>query len=230
MPITGQGWEFHVQRLGLHQSGDQVRTYGSYRVLIEGNPASASEPLLEGFVCETAGPGANNPANNGRRIEAGRYPITTQFGKYVTIGFSTDTHVAAKPHMPAVALDDTGARSGILIHPGHPAAAGDPPFSFLSSVGCFNLTQALAPDDDMNYFESRARVIALINSLAAFGPSAFRDANGHPIMHNTAVAGAFAIIDGEPMNVLNSGMIMATNDGDPDLESNGDITTGSNTP
>ena len=203
MPISGHGFEFHVQRLGLHRRGDEVRTYGSYQVFIDGSPVPPQNGVpLGGFVCETVGPGRNHPVNNGLRIEAGRYPLTTQFGKYVSIGYSTNTHIAAQPHMPAIALAATGDRDGILIHPGHPAEAGDPPFSFLASVGCFNLTQALQPADDIAYFESRARVIALINRLAAFFPSAFKDAAGHAIKQNTPITGAFAVIDGEPMNVI----------------------------
>ncbi len=203
MPITGHGWEFHVQRLGLHRRGDEVRTYGSYQVFIDGAPVPPRNGTpLTGFVCETKGPGRNHPENNGLRIEQGRYPLTTQFGKYVSIGYSTDTEVAARPHMPAVALANTGARSGILIHPGHPAHPGDAPFSFISSIGCFNLTEALDPADDIEYFESRARVIALIDSLAAFGPGAFHDIQGKPIKQNTPIPGAFAVVDGEPMNFL----------------------------
>jgi len=201
MPITGHGWEFHVQRLGMHRRGDELRTYGSYQVYLDGASAPPRNGIpLAGFVCETQGPGRNRPEGNGLRIEQGRYRLTTQFGKYVSIGYSTDTQVAAQPHMPAIALTDTDQRTGILIHPGHPAQPGDPPFAFLSSVGCFNLTKALQPADDMEYFESRARVIALIDSLAEFGPAAFHDANGHAIKENTLIRGAYAIVDGEPMN------------------------------
>jgi hypothetical protein len=205
MPITAHGWEFHVQRLGLHRRGDDIRTYGSYQVFIDGSPVPPQNGIpLGGFVCETIGPGKNHPKDNGLRIEEGRYPITTQFGKYVSIGYSTSTQIAAKPHMPAVAFDHThtGERTGILIHPGHPAHAGEPPFAFLSSVGCFNLTKPLQPADDIEFFESRLRVIALIDSLAAFDPGAFHDAQGHAITQNTRIAGAFAVVDGEPMNFL----------------------------
>jgi hypothetical protein len=45
-------------------------------------------------------------------------------------------------------------------------------------------------------------VIALIDSLAAFGPGAFHNAQGKPIKQNTPVPGAFAVVDGEPMNFL----------------------------
>jgi hypothetical protein len=213
MPITGHGWEFHVQRLGLHRRGHEVRTYGSYQVHIDGNPAASQNGTpLGGFVCETIGPGLNHPENNGLRIEAGRYPITTQFGRYVSIGYSTNTHIAAQPHMPAVRLAPVGERTGILIHPGHPKKAGDPPFAYKSSVGCFNLTKSLQPSDDIEFFESRARVIALIDSLAAFDPGAFRNAQGHPIMTDTTITGGFAVVDGEPMNDLGAGpAVVASN-------------------
>jgi hypothetical protein len=108
-----------VKWLGLHKRMHQVRTYGSYEVFIDDVSAANTNALLKGNVCETIGPGKNHPAGNGLRIEAGRYQLTTQFGKYVSIGFSEDTHVAAKPQMPGIALTGTGERNGILIHPGH---------------------------------------------------------------------------------------------------------------
>ncbi len=202
MPITGHGWEFHVQRLGLQKRMHQVRTYGSYEVFLDGVSAANTNPLLKGNVCEKIGPGKNHPAGNGLRIEAGRYQLTTQFGRYVSIGFSTDTQIAAKPHMPGIALTGTGERVGILIHPGHPKHEGDdPPVAYVSSIGCFNPTRALTQNDDINFFESRLRVIALINSLNAFSPGAFESA-GMPILENTTIVSAFAVVDGEPMNFL----------------------------
>jgi hypothetical protein len=206
MPITGHGWEFQVQRLGHHRLGNDVRSYGSYQVHIDGSPVPPQNNVpLGGFVCEAPGPGQNHPAHDHHpRVEPGRYPLTTQFGKYVSIGYSPDTHIAGQPHMPGVAFDRqfTGARTGILIHPGHPADVGDPPFTFLASIGCFNLTKALQPAEDMEFFDSRARVIALINSLAAFFPAAFRDAQGDPILNNTPIQGAFAVVDGDSTTIL----------------------------
>lgn len=210
MPITGQGWEFHVQRLGLHRRGERVRTYGSYEVFINNVSAAANNPLLKGNVCEVIGPGKNHPEGNGLRIEQGRYQLTTQFGKYVSIGFSDSTTIAAKKHMPAVALIGTGERTAILIHPGHPKEEGGvPPTSYISSVGCFNLTQPLTAQDSINFFESRLRVIALINSLTAFAPAAFRNAQGHPILNNTKIPGAFAVVDGEPMNDISTAPLVS---------------------
>jgi len=202
MPITGQGWEFHVQRLGQHKRGQDVRTYGSYEVFIDGVSAAQNDPSLKGNICETIGPGSND--RKGVRIAQGRYQLTTQFGtRYESIGFSTSTTIAADPLMPGVALTGTGQRSAILIHPGHPAKVGAvPPVAYISSIGCFNPTQALTARDNINFFESRQRVIALINSLAAFDPHAFHKAGGQPIRANTKIEGAFAVVDGEPMKFL----------------------------
>jgi len=106
------------------------------------------------------------------------------------MGYSMDLHTEAAPHMPALLLLPTGQRSGILIHPGHP------PNRYLSSVGCLNLTKPLRHQDSMDYFESRGRVIKLIDSLHAFNPDAF--SNGH----SRHIVGASVVIDGEPMQPL----------------------------
>ena len=188
MPITGAGWEFHVQRLGIHKSGTNIRTYGEYQVFLNGNAIAA----LSGNVCESPGPGENDtPAtpDQPRRITQGRYPLSTQFGEhYATIGYTTQ-HPEQHP-MPGVLLGNTGHRSAILIHPGHP------PTLFLSSIGCLNLTKPLQPDEVMDFLESRSRVIAVINSLADFAPSAFEQREATPIPD------AAVVIDGEPMEIL----------------------------
>jgi hypothetical protein len=206
MAIANHGWEFNVRRLGLHKRGPQVRTYGTYEVFIDGVSAATTNPLLKGNVCEVTGPGKNHPQNNGLRIEAGRYQLTTQFGqRYESIGYSTDTQVAAKLLMPGIGLVNTGQRIGILIHPGHPKHEGDvPPVAYVSSVGCFNPTQTLTAQDDIEFFESRLRVIALIDSLAAFAPAVFHNSQGKPIRSNTIIPGAFANVDGEPMNDIST--------------------------
>ena len=142
--------------------------------------------------------GAQSSGKQRLRIEKGRYPITTQFGKYVSIGYSTDTEVAAQPHMPAVALADTGARTGILIHPGHP---GDEPFAFISSIGCFNLTKALEPADDIEYFESRACDRADRQSCGV-RPGRVPQCPGQTDQAEYAGSRAFAVVDGEPTNFL----------------------------
>jgi hypothetical protein len=91
--------------------------------------------------------------------------------------------------MPGLLVGDTGDRTEILIHPGHP------PDLYLSSVGCLNLTHPLMASQKMDYLESRARVIAIIDSLRAFAPAAFQKDQPTSI-------GAYVVIDGEPSNLL----------------------------
>ena len=186
MPITGQGWEVLIQRLGLHVSGAKKRTYSTYQVFIDGQPAAD----LTGHMCECIGPG-NRVEDSGKRIKQGRYPLWTQFGRYRTIGYSTNTEIAGKNPMPAILLRGTRPRTGILIHPGHP------PNLFLSSIGCLNPTNPLASTELMNFWDSRSRTIALIDSLKSFDPRAFQHDDS-----STRIGNAWAVIDGEPMNLL----------------------------
>lgn len=186
MPITGKGWEILVNRLGEQRAGAKMRTYGTYQVYIDGQPVAD----LDGFICETVGPGDNSTEDNGKRIEQGRYPLATQFGRYRTIGYSTNTTTAGDAPMPAICLENTGQRSGILIHPAHP------PNLYLSSIGCLNPTGPRQTAQDIGFWDSRARVIAFIQSLQHFAPAAFQHQTATPI------ANAWAVIDGEPVNLL----------------------------
>ena len=52
MPVTGTGWELHLQRLGVHKSGSLQRTYGKYQVHINGSVVES----LTGFIGERLGP------------------------------------------------------------------------------------------------------------------------------------------------------------------------------
>jgi hypothetical protein len=120
------------------------------------------------------------------RIGEGRYALSTQFGDYRSVDFTDD----ATPPMPGFLVLETKARTGILVHPGHP------PHLYLSSTGCFNPTKPLKADQDMSFRESRARVIAMLDSLRRHDPTAFA---GDRIGHNTEIADASIVIDGEPM-------------------------------
>lgn len=191
MSVTG--WELRVERLGQHKSGNRVRTYGRYQVYLDDVPIEA----LAGNVCEAAGPGDNSKANNGRRIAAGRYPLWTQFGAYRSIGYSTNQQVPGEQPMPAVLLQGTDKRSGILVHPAHP------PTLYLSSIGCFNPTNPLQPNQEMNYWDSRSRVIALIESLKAHAPAAF----AHEI--SSRIANAWVVVEGEPTHFLDAAPVPA---------------------
>ncbi|MES0020231.1 peptidase S8/S53 subtilisin kexin sedolisin [Mesorhizobium sp. M0036] len=186
MAISGQGWELNVVRLGIHKNGNQRRTYGTYQAYLNNQPIAG----LSGHMCECVGPGDNRHTNNGKRVEAGRYPLWTQFGRYRTIGYSQDSHHAGASAMPGLHLEGTDRRIGILIHPGHP------PKLYLSSIGCFNPTSPLTSGQSMDFWDSRSRVIALIDSLRAFAPAAFR----HETM--THIADASVVVDGEPTSTL----------------------------
>ncbi len=186
MPILGRGWELHLKRLGMHKSGSKQRTYGSYQVYIDGTAA----PSLAGFICERLGPGNNRTAGNGKRIEAKTYPLWTQFGSYRSIDYSTNQQVAGDPPMPAILLLGTGRRTGILIHPAHP------PKLYLSSIGCLNPTSEIGPADPIDFWDSRRRVIALLDSLKTHAPAAFE----HEV--SSRIADASIVVEGEPTRQL----------------------------
>lgn len=173
-------WELQVKRLGMQKSGRKVRTYGTYQVVIDGK-ADAS---LFGHICERPGPGDNTLAGkkNRVRIAAGRYGLSTQFNRYRSVNFTSD-----EEHPPAFLVLGTGKRTAILVHPAHH------PKLYLSSIGCFNPTKPLKAGDNMVFEESRARVIAMLNSLKAHDPDAFAK-----IGETTPIKDAFIVVEGEP--------------------------------
>jgi hypothetical protein len=184
MPITNQGWEFHIVRKSEQRraSDGKRRTVGTYQIFHNGVKQTGKG--LSGTVAETRGPGANKPAENNRRVEEGRYPLFTQGGtKYVTIGYKESESTSAKPK-PGIELMDTGSRKEILIHPGQ---------GFLASVGCINPCTSLPKATEMiDYIPSRKRVIAIIEDLKAFAGAGFPTKNGKKIPN------AFVVVDGEP--------------------------------
>lgn len=180
--IENTGWELFIRRIEEQsKSGAPKRTYGEYQVFIDGKPVDG----LSGNICEREGPGDNKKSGdtNNRRIEEGRYPISTHFGgKYKSIDFK-----AGEEHsMPGFLLKDTNKRTFILVHPGHS------PTLFISSVGCLNPTKALGKKEDMTFNDSRARVIAMLESLKKHDPKAFEK------KEPTAIKNAAVVIDGEP--------------------------------
>jgi hypothetical protein len=184
--ILGHGWELLVQRIGLqNKPGEPTRTYSSYQVFIDGIPVGR----LDGHMCERTGPGDNSRhgVQNHLRVREGRYPLSTQFGdRYRSANFS-----AGPEHpMPGFLLLDTGERTAILVHPGHP------PRLYISAIGCLNRTRPRTHDQDIDFLDSRGRVIEMIDSLKTHDPSAFAH---RMIGRNTPIAGALAVISGEPM-------------------------------
>ena len=126
MPITGQGWEIHVDRQSEQTRGSKTRTVGTYQVFHDGKPATSTilvdgvQVPLSGTTAESRGPGQNAaPATTAKpsRILAGRYPLKTSGGPlYVTNGYRDDLQIAKA--MPGLELRKTGNRTDILIHPG----------------------------------------------------------------------------------------------------------------
>lgn len=182
MPITGQGWEIHINRQTTQRraSDGKVRTIGKYQVFHNGQPVSG----LSGVTAESRGPGNNSVAQNGKRVEAGTYPLWTQDGtKYDTIGYVQNESTGARPK-PGIELKGTGARGEILIHPGQ---------GFLASIGCINLATSLPNAGvSISYKGSRKRVIALIDDMKQFLGGSF------PSQNSKKIPNASAVIDGEP--------------------------------
>jgi hypothetical protein len=193
--IEGHGWELHVKRLGLqHRAGERVRTYGAYQVFIDGAPV----PALSGHICECSGPGDNTAHGKDvhLRIREGRYALSTQFGDHFSsVNFTADAHHP----MPGFRLLGTEVRSDVLVHPGHPDTL------YLSSIGCFNPTAPLKANQDMSFADSRARVIAMIDSLRGQDPAAFAK---EKIGDSTPIANAFIVVDGEPMTPVSDEAIV----------------------
>ena len=190
MPITGSGWELLVERQEEQRrpTTGRVRTIGTYALFVDGRPTG-----IQGFMCECPGPGNNDRPGSAKRIAPGTYPLETQFGRYVSVDYST-TEIAGIEPMPAFALTGTGPRDGILVHPAYPW--GDRPDNlYLSSVGCLNPAGPLAADADNDFFDSRRRVIELIDSLRRFAPLSFA---ADTIGTNTAIPQASIVIEGEP--------------------------------
>lgn len=156
---------------------------GTYAIYHDGKKQPGMR--LSGATAETRGPGANQPNGNGRRLEAGRYPLWTQAGtNYVTYGYNASESRYAKPK-PGIELMRTGERTEILIHPG---------FGFLSSVGCINPCTSLPNAGEMiEYVASRRRVLAIIDNLRVYLGVHFPMANGFEIPR------AFVVIDDEPV-------------------------------
>jgi hypothetical protein len=168
-------WELRISRQGEQARKDRRRTTGRYVVLHDG----VNVPGLTGATAESKGPGDNKTTGNKRCVEAGTYNLFTQAGaKYVTIGYTPNVNQAALKR-PGLLLLPTDKRVGILIHPGR---------GFLSSVGCINPAAKLAKaTDDINFVDSRTRVIAIIEDLKAFFGSSFSTKNGVRIPNATVV-------------------------------------------
>jgi hypothetical protein len=167
-------WELRINRKG-EQTGQRRRTVGAYQVFHDGVAVSG----LSGACAETRVPGDNKVSGNNRCVEAGSYPLSTQDGeKYCTIDYTPNKNPAAL-RRPSLLLRNTNKRVGILLHPGR---------GFLSSIGCINPAKSLPKaDTDIDFLDSRTRVIAIIDDLAAYLGDDFPKKNGRPIPNATIV-------------------------------------------
>jgi hypothetical protein len=173
--LAGRGWELYIQRHTQQVRNERIRTVGSYTVFHDG----LAQSLLSGTSVETKGPGDNSRPGNGRRIEAGTYPLGTQDGMhYLTWGYVKSSDPDEHPK-PGIEVLNTQSRVGILIHPG---------LGFLASVGCINLTGPLASGStDIPFIDSRDRIIGIIEDMKMFLGTDFPRSNGRPIPRATVV-------------------------------------------
>ncbi len=152
-------WILRVKRIETHSAGPKPRTYGKYELIVGGKTEQT------GFMCEPIGPSSSYTKKV--RVSAGLYRAQIHLGTmYKTIGYDT-INPSQSNNMPAIKLEDRGTRDFILIHPAHE------PTLYLSSVGCLNPTSAIAENQSMNFEDSRARTINLIDSLKNFAPNLF---------------------------------------------------------
>lgn len=154
-------WNITVTHLGEQVRNGKRRTAGRYQVTLDGQPVAG----LSGGMAETRGPGANAPAGNNRCITVGTYHLHVQSGaKYATLGYTSNLNPAAL-RRPGLLVLPTDQRVGILIHPAR---------GFLWSIGCLNPSGTLNDAaTDMDFADSRTRVIAMIDSLRSSLGSAF---------------------------------------------------------
>lgn len=183
-PQDLSGFVISIQRTHTEKRGGHARTVGHYQVFYKG----VKLPGLEGTTVENGdGIGDNTlwgGAAHRRRIKALSYPLYTHGGtKYKTFGYASTEDRRASPR-PAVLLGQTGERRSILIHP----ASG-----FKMSVGTINLSKMLSgPEDDIDWVNSRNRVIALIEAMKDKLGAQFPANNGKKIPN------AWVVISGEP--------------------------------
>ena len=201
-PATGgsaplqQGFVIHIRRTHTEQrQGRKHRTVGRYQVFFNGEKLDG----LEGMSFETWGPGDNTRqgVRNERRVEAKTYQLFTHHGEktvpdvngvpktaFVTHGFTSNERTRI-PSMPSLRLGGTGTRSGVLFHPAE---------GWIWSVGCLHLSTPLnGPSSNINYKDSRARVIAVIDAMRS------KLGNTFPAKNNELIPGAKVVIEGEPL-------------------------------
>ena len=179
--VPATGFCLYIRRIRQEERAGMgyPRTVSDYQCYWDGEAI----PDLEGQMVERGGPGDNSSTGveRHRRIEAGKYPLSIQDGGR----YKTYHYAASDFPYPGLALDDTGHRSAILLHPCHQDEG------YLSSIGCINpgigLTNA---NSRIDLADSRNRVIAIIEAMKLKMGSAFP--------HGGSIPGAVIVIEGEP--------------------------------
>jgi hypothetical protein len=169
-------------RCELRPGMGYARTVGVYQLFSNGNAVAGAQ----GYCVERQGPGDNTQSgvDNHRRIAAGTYPLFTHGddGRYRTIGYATPEALNQRP-WPCLGVENTGARSGILIH----CAAG-----YLMSIGCINLTSSVTnASTNLDFDDSWNHVVQLINTISA-------NSANFPNGNNVQIPQCTLVIDGEP--------------------------------
>jgi hypothetical protein len=152
------------------------RTVSTYQAYFNRTPV----PDVFGMAVERQGPDDNGPTgvSRHRRIAAGTYPLFTHASgstnKYKTIGYHKPANIKMRP-WPCIGVEQTGSRSGILIH----CAAG-----YLMSIGCINLTSKVtSAGTNLLFSDSWSRVTALIDSIQAHLGNDFPAGNDTRLPH-----------------------------------------------
>jgi hypothetical protein len=155
------------------------RTVSRYQAYLNRAPI----PEISGMAVERQGPGDNSQTgvSQHRCLAAGTYPLFTHAGasnKYKTIGYSTPANIRARP-WPCIGVENTGSRSGILIH----CAAG-----YLMSIGCINLTSNVSnAQTDLLFSDSWSRVTALIDNIQSHLGNQFPGGNNQGLPSTSLV-------------------------------------------
>jgi len=143
--------------------------------------------LLSGWQCGGWAAGTNGGTRRSRsnksknvRIKQGTYPLAVHVGpSYRTFKWK-ENHV-----LPALGLEGTDPRDGILIHPCH-----DDAHHYLSSIGCINPASGLTTaESGVDLQDSLDRTLAIIGAIQ----NAY-----NTLPKEGTIPNAVIIIEGEP--------------------------------
>jgi hypothetical protein len=176
------GYVFCLDRIRTERRPGKAfdRTVSRYQAYFNRTPVVD----IFGMAVERQGPGDNTQTgvDQHRRLAAGTYPLFTHASgdtnKYRTIGYNTPVNQPVRP-WPCVGIENTGTRSGVLIH----CAAG-----YLMSIGCINLASNIAnAQSNVVFSDSWSRVVALIDSIKANLGGAFPNGNNVRLPNSSLV-------------------------------------------